>query len=133
MTDNVIIAAGYAGLIGALLWRGLLPYLLERQRAEQNGLPPPKFSSTYMTTMIISTVAGFISVSMAIGEFEKSIASSTSIMTAAGVGFAFTYTVLGISNEMVDLRKEREQLKAELLKTKNGAEKVINAQDQPKT
>src|SRR5688500_19815353 len=63
MADIAIVAAGYAGLAGALLWRGLLPYLLERKKAEQAGLSMPSFSTTYMTTMIISTVAGFISVS----------------------------------------------------------------------
>lgn len=131
MADIAIVAAGYAGLAGALLWRGLLPYLLERKKAEQAGLSMPSFSTTYMTTMIISTVAGFISVSMAIGEFEKSLATSTSIMTAAGLGFAFTYTVLGISNEMVDLKMEREQLKNELKKTA-GAEAVQKVEDQPK-
>jgi|SRR5688500_14910641 len=131
MADIAIVAAGYAGLAGALLWRGLLPYLLERKKAEQAGLSMPSFSTTYMTTMIISTVAGFISVSMAIGEFEKSLATSTSIMTAAGLGFAFTYTVLGISNEMVDLKMEREQLKNELKKTA-GAEAVQKVEEQPK-
>jgi hypothetical protein len=47
---------------------------------------------------------------MAIGELEKAIATATSLMTAAGIGFSFTYTILGVGNQIVDLKIKTSQL-----------------------
>ena len=109
MVDPSIYGAGLAGMVGGLLWQGILPYLLERKKAEANGEKPPSFAGEYLTTMIISTITGLIAIFMAIETFEKSIASASSIMVSAGLGFAFTYTVLGISNTVVDLKKEKSK------------------------
>lgn len=116
MVDPSIYGAGLAGMIGGLLWQGILPYLLERKKAEANGEKPPSFAGEYLTTMIISTITGLIAIFMAIETFEKSIASASSIMVSAGLGFAFTYTVLGISNTFVDLKREKAKTASLLLK-----------------
>lgn len=102
--------AGYGGMVGALLWLGILPYLLERKRAEANGEKIPSFAGSYMTTMLIATIGGFVTLTMAIGELEKAIATATSLMTAAGIGFSFTYTILGVGNQIVDLKIKTSQL-----------------------
>lgn len=112
MVDPSIYAAGISGMVGGLLWQGLLPYLLERRKHEQAGEKPPSFAGEYLTTMIISTITGLIAVFMAIETFEKSIASASSIMVSAGLGFAFTYTVLGISNTFVDLKLKKNKIEA---------------------
>ena len=124
VVDNAIYGAGIAGIIGGLLWRGILPYLLARKKAEEEGLPPTSFEKSYMTTMIISFIGGLIAVFMAIETFEKSIANVTSIMFAAGLGFSFVYTVLGIANDYVDLRKEKTELSRKI--------KTITKDDNPK-
>jgi hypothetical protein len=114
MADMWISIAGYGGMVSALLWLGILPYLLERKRAEQNGEKPPSFAGSYLTTMVISAIGGFITLGMAIGELEKALASATTLFTAAGIGFSFTYTILGISNQIVDLKLEQAKLKREI-------------------
>lgn len=118
MGDIYIQLAGYGGMFGALLWLGILPYLLERKRAQENGEEPPSFAGSYMTTMIIASIGGFVTLSMAIGELEKALASATSYFTAAGVGFSFTYTILGISNQIVDLKIKQSKLEKALIEAK---------------
>ena len=107
MVDPAIYGAGIAGMIGGLLWQGLLPYLMERKRAQAAGEVPPSFSGEYLTTMAISSISGFIAVLMAMDAFEKTITNASSIMISAGLGFSFVYTVLGISNTVVDLKREK--------------------------
>jgi hypothetical protein len=64
--------------------------------------------------MVISAIGGFITLGMAIGELEKALANATTLFTAAGIGFSFTYTILGISNQIVDLKLEQAKLKKEI-------------------
>jgi hypothetical protein len=112
MTESVITVAAFAGMIGALLWLGLLPYLLKRREAEQNGQPIPSFSTSYLTSLIISSVGGFVSIVMVIGELENSLVGVTSVLTAAGIGFSFTYSILSISNRLVDLKYDKISLES---------------------
>lgn len=114
MTDPFITTAGIAGVIAALLWLGIMPYLQARKQAELNNQPIPSFAGVYMTSMLISSIGGFISVFIVINELEKTLASATTILSAASLGFSFTYTILGISNSIIDLRTEKTQLKKEL-------------------
>lgn len=106
--------AGIGGMIGGLLWRSILPYILERQKAEQEGREPPSFEKTYMATMIISVIGGLVALFMAIETFEKTILTAQSGMMAAGIGFAFTYTILGVGNDYVDLKKTKTTLTREV-------------------
>ena len=107
MVDPAIYGAGIAGMVGGLLWQSVLPYLMERKRAQAAGEVPPTFSGEYLTTMAISSISGFIAVLMAMDAFEKTITNATSIMISAGLGFSFVYTVLGISNSIVDLKRDK--------------------------
>lgn len=122
MTDAAITAAGIAGVIGALLWLGILPYLLARRKAELNGEQLPSFSRTYLTSMIISSIGGFISVFIVITELEKALASATTIISAASLGFAYTYTILGISNTIIDTKNENAALKKSLMESNKNLE-----------
>lgn len=117
MTEASITAAGIFGVIGALLWLGILPYLLARRKAELNGEQLPSFSRTYLTSMVISSIGGFISVFIVITELEKALASATTIISAASLGFAYTYTILGISNTIIDTKNENAALKKSLMES----------------
>ena len=121
MTDPYITAAGIFGVVSALLWLGVLPYLQARKQAELNNQPIPSFAGVYLTSMIISSIGGFISVFIVINELEKALASATSILSSASLGFAFTYTILGISNNLIDLKLEKTKL----------TRQVQNQQQQP--
>jgi len=123
MVDSTIYAAGIGGLLGGLIWQGLLPYLIKRREAEINGQPIPNFAKEYMTTMLISTITGLIAIFMSIETFEKTIANATSILIAAGIGFSFTYTVLGISNTIVDLQLKKAKLQKESKISSNSVER----------
>lgn|SRR5215212_4730580 len=123
MVDSTIYAAGIGGLLGGLIWQGLLPYLIKRREAEINGQPIPSFAKEYMTTMLISTITGLIAIFMSIETFEKTIANATSILIAAGIGFSFTYTVLGISNTIVDLQLKKAKLQKESKISSNSVER----------
>jgi len=118
MVDQAIYVAGIAGIIGGILWQGILPYLLKRREAEQQGQTPPVFAKEYATTALISVITGFIAVFMSIETFEKTIANATSLMIAGGMGFSFTYTVLGITNTIVDLKIKNTVLRKEVLEAK---------------
>lgn len=111
MADIFINAAGYGGMIGALLWLGIVPYLQKRKEAEQSGEPIPTFAGAYLTNFVIAVITGFISVTMAIEGLESKLIGIESIGIAAGMGFAFTYTVLGIANTRTDLKIENAELK----------------------
>lgn len=116
--------AGIGGMIAGLLWRSILPYMLARKQAEEAGLPPPSFEKSYMTTMIISAIGGLVALFMAIETFEKTILTAQSAMMAAGIGFAFVYTILGVGNDYIDLKKEKVELRKEI--------KAITKDDNPK-
>lgn len=106
-TEPAIIGAAVAGLSIALLYRGILPYLLKVREAEQSGQPAPSFSKSYLTTFIISVVGGLVAIMMAVSELELKLVGITSVMTAASLGFSFTYSILSVSNSMVDLRYDK--------------------------
>lgn len=112
--DLAISGAAIAGMIIALLWRGIVPYLIKRKEAEENGKPIPTFSTTYLTTFIISIIGGLISVMMVINELEVKLVGITSIMTAAGIGLTFTYTFLSGFNTLVDLKSSKNALETKL-------------------
>jgi hypothetical protein len=112
MADIAINLAGYGGMIAALLWLGIVPYLQKRKEAEMAGGDPPSFAGAYLTNFVIATITGFISVTMAIEGLESKLIGLQSIGVAAGMGFAFTYTVLGIANTRTELKIENSELKA---------------------
>jgi len=105
--DLVMTGAALGGVIIALVWRGILPYLVKRKEAEELGLPIPPFGVAYMTTFLISTVGGLISVLMVVSELEARLAGVGSIMSAASIGLTFTFTILSGLNTMVDLRTDK--------------------------
>lgn len=106
-TDALITGAALGGMIIALVWRGILPYLMKRKEAEETGQPIPSFSTAYITTFIISIVGGLISVMMVISELETKLVGVTSVITAASIGLAFTYTFLSGLNTVVELRQDK--------------------------
>jgi hypothetical protein len=99
--------AALGGVIIALVWRGILPYLMKRKEAEELGLPIPSFGLAYITTFIISLVGGIISVLMVVSELEARLVGVGSIMSAASIGLTFTFTILSGLNTMVDLRTDK--------------------------
>lgn len=99
--------AAIGGMVIALLWRGILPYLMKRKEAEETGQPIPSFATAYMTTFIISIVGGLISVMMVVSELEAKLVGVTSIMSAASIGLTFTYTFLSGLNTLVDLKTDK--------------------------
>lgn len=110
--DPIMIGAAIAGLIIALLLRGILPYLLKRKEAEENGLPIPNFATSYMTTFIIAIITGVMGVMVSIEELENRLVGVASIMTAAAIGFTFTFSTLELSNRFVDLKTDQIVLNA---------------------
>src|SRR5215203_327868 len=105
MTEELIMTgAALGGVIIALVWRGILPYLMKRKEAEETGQPIPSFSIAYITTFIISLVGGLISVMMVVSELEARLVGVGSIMSAASIGLTFTFTILSGLNTMVDLK-----------------------------
>ncbi|MGE5661477.1 MAG: hypothetical protein ACM3X1_04445 [Ignavibacteriales bacterium] len=106
-TEPAIIGAAVSGLAIALLYRGILPYLLKCREAEQSGEPAPSFSKSYLTTFVISVVGGLVAIMMAVSELELKLIGISSVMTAASVGFSFTYSILSVSNNVVDLRYDK--------------------------
>lgn len=113
-TDISITGAAIAGMIIALVWRGIVPYLLKRKEAEENGKPIPSFSTTYMTTFIISVIGGVVSIMMVVNELEIKLVGITSVMTAAAIGLTFTYTFLSGFNTLVDLKTSNTALATKL-------------------
>ena len=114
MTDSYITISGISGVIAALLWVAIIPYLQARKSAEQNNEPIPSFSKVYLTSAILSSIGGFVSVFIVINELEHALASASSIISAASIGFAYTFTILGISNNIIDLKNEKAELKKEV-------------------
>lgn len=114
VTDISITGAAIAGMIIALVWRGIVPYLLKRKEAEENGKPIPPFSTTYMTTFIISVIGGLVSIMMVVNELEIKLVGITSVMTAAAIGLTFTYTFLSGFNTLVDLKTSNTALQTKL-------------------
>ena len=108
MAEEVIMTgAAIGGMIIALIWRGILPYLMKRKEAEELGQPIPSFGTAYMTTFIISIVGGLISVMMVVSELESQLVGVTSIMTAASIGLTFTFTILSGLNTFIDLKTDK--------------------------
>ena len=114
MTDPYITVSGIAGVISALLWVAIIPYLQARKAAETTNEPIPSFSKVYLTSAILSSIGGFVSVFIVINELEHALASASSIISAASIGFAYTFTILGISNNIIDLKAEKTQLKKQV-------------------
>lgn len=117
MADPIIQVAAFTGLVTALLLRGILPYLLKRKEAEQNGQPIPSFSTTYMTTFIISIITGVMGIMVTINELEVKLEGITSIMTAVAIGFSFSYSALSLANTFVDLKTDKIAFKSFLNKS----------------
>jgi hypothetical protein len=113
-TEIAITGAAIAGMVIALVWRGIVPYLLKRKEAEENGKPIPSFSTTYMTTFIISVIGGLVSIMMVVNELEMKLVGITSVMTAAAIGLTFTYTFLSGFNTLVDLKTSKTALETKL-------------------
>jgi uncharacterized membrane protein len=113
-SDPIIIGASLAGMIIALVWRGIVPYLLKRKEAEENQKPIPSFSTTYLTTFIISIIGGLISIMMVGNELEMKLIGVTSVMTAAGIGLTFTYTILSGFNTLIDLKTSNTALQTKI-------------------
>jgi len=57
---------------------------------------------------------------MAVSELELKLIGITSVMTAASIGFSFTYSILSVSNTVVDLRYD----KIALMSKKSDTDKV---------
>jgi hypothetical protein len=113
-TDPLIIGAAIAGMIIALVWRGIVPYLLKRKEAEENNKPIPSFSTTYLTTFIVSIIGGFVSIMTVSNELELQLSGVTSVMTAAAIGTTFTYTFLSGLNTLVDLKTSKIALETKI-------------------
>lgn len=112
--DPAITGAALAGMIIALAWRGIVPYLMKRKEAEENGKPIPSFSTTYLTTFIISIMGGLISIMMVMHELEMKLVGISSVMTAAAIGLTFTYTFLNGFNTLVDLKSSKTALETKI-------------------
>ena len=112
MTETMIVGAAIAGLVIALLLRGILPYLLKRKEAEENGQPIPSFATSYMTTFIISIIVGVMGIMVSISELESRLVGVASIMTSVAIGFTFTYSTLELSNRFVDVKTDQIVLNA---------------------
>lgn len=114
----VMTGAALGGVIIALVWRGILPYLMKRKEAEELGQPIPSFGIAYITTFIISTVGGLISVLMVVSELEARLVGVASIMSATMIGLTFTFTILSGLNTFVDLKTTKIMaMKLGLIKT----------------
>jgi hypothetical protein len=105
--DLIMTGAALGGVTIALVWRGILPYLMKRKEAEELGQPIPPFGVAYITTFIISMVGGLISVMMVVSELEARLVGVGSIMSAASIGLTFTFTILSGLNTMVDLKADK--------------------------
>lgn len=105
--DLIMTGAALGGVTIALVWRGILPYLMKRKEAEELGQPIPSFGVAYITTFIISLVGGLISVMMVVSELEARLVGVGSIMSAASIGLTFTFTILSGLNTMVDLKADK--------------------------
>jgi hypothetical protein len=105
--DLIMTGAALGGVTIALVWRGILPYLMKRKEAEELGQPIPGFGVAYITTFIISLVGGLISVMMVVSELEARLVGVGSIMSAASIGLTFTFTILSGLNTFVDLKADK--------------------------
>lgn len=126
--DLIMTGAALGGVTIALVWRGILPYLMKRKEAEELGQPIPPFGVAYITTFIISLVGGLISVMMVVSELEARLVGVGSIMSAASIGLTFTFTILSGLNTMVDLKADKIMaVKLGFIKTEDQqiAEKTI--------
>jgi flagellar motor component MotA len=119
MAEELVMSiAALGGVLIALVWRGILPYLMKRKEAEELGQPIPAFGTAYITTFIISAVGGLISVLMVVSELEAKLAGVSSIMSATMIGLTFTFTILSGLNTFVDLKADKILLaKFKIIKT----------------
>lgn len=113
-TDPAIIGASIAGMAIALVWRGIVPYLMKRKEAEENGKPIPSFSTTYLTTFIISIIGGLVSIMLVGNELEMKLEGVQSVFTAMAIGGTFTYTLISGFNSLVDLKSSKIALEHKL-------------------
>jgi hypothetical protein len=117
MADPTITGMAFAGMIVALVLRGILPYLLKRKEAEETGRPIPSFSTSYMTTFIISIITGVMGIMVTVNELELKLEGITSLMSAAAIGFTFSYSALSLTNTLVDLKTDKIAFKSFLSKS----------------
>lgn len=122
-----ILGAAIAGMAIALVWRGIIPYLLKRKEAEENGLPKPSFSTTYMTSFIISIVGGMVSIMLVGEQFDMQVQSAKGVFGAMAIGGSFTYTILSGINTLIDLKSSKTALETKIdPKTAKDAELTKN-------
>ena len=120
-TDPLIVTLGIGGMIAALVLRSIVPYLLKRQEAEQNGQPVPPFATAYMTTFIISVITGIMGVMVSVSALEERLSGEISGIIAFATGFTFTFTPLELTNKFVDLKLHNialQSFKSKFLATK---------------
>jgi hypothetical protein len=113
-TDPAILGAALVGMIIALVWRGIVPYLMKRKEAEENGKPIPSFSATYMTTFIVSIIGGIVSVMLVGDEFDARIEGAKSVFSAMAIGGTFTFTLLSGLNSLIDLKSSKIALETKI-------------------
>jgi p-aminobenzoyl-glutamate transporter AbgT len=124
--------AALGGMLIALVWRGILPYLMKRKEAEELGQPIPSFSTAYMATFIISIIGGLVSVMMVVSELEARLVGVTSIMSSASIGLTFTFTILSGLNTIIDLKTDKI-IAAKLGIIKTDEQQAEEAEDKIKT
>lgn len=112
--DPTILGAAIIGMIIALVWRGIVPYLMKRKEAEENNRPIPSFSTTYLTTFIISIVGGMVSIMFVGDKFDAQLEGVESVFTAMAIGGSFTFTLLSGLNSIIDLKSSKIALETKL-------------------
>jgi hypothetical protein len=114
LADSVLIGAAIAGMVVALVWRGIIPYLLKRKEAEENGKPIPSFSTTYMTSFIISIIGGLVAIMLVGDQFDAQVENAKGVFGAMAIGGSFTYTLLSGFNSLIDLKSSKIALETKV-------------------
>jgi hypothetical protein len=114
LADSILIGAAIAGMVVALVWRGIIPYLLKRKEAEENGKPIPSFSTTYMTSFIISIIGGLVAIMLVGDQFDAQVENAKGVFGAMAIGGSFTYTLLSGFNSLIDLKSSKIALETKV-------------------
>jgi hypothetical protein len=114
LADSILIGAAIAGMVVALVWRGIIPYLLKRKEAEENGKPIPSFSTTYMTSFIISIIGGLVAIMLVGDQFDAHVENAKGVFGAMAIGGSFTYTLLSGFNSLIDLKSSKIALETKV-------------------
>jgi hypothetical protein len=114
LADPIMIGAAIAGMVIALVWRGIIPYLLKRKEAEENGQKAPSFSTTYMTSFLISIVGGIVAIMLVGDQFDAQVENAKGVFGAMAIGGTFTYTILSGFNSLIDLKSNKIALETKV-------------------